>query len=277
MSLLPEAIDQFQEVVWEYYKDSGRHTLPWRLTDDTGEFDPYKIMVSEIMLQQTQVSRVIPKYLEFISVFPTFKDLAGAPLAEVLRLWSGLGYNRRAKYLWQAGGVIQNELHGRVPRTPEKLAELPGIGLHTAGAIIAYSFNLPVVFIETNIRTVMLYHFFPGQDKVTDKEITEYVQKTLPEETMIREWYWALMDYGTYIKQQVGNVSRAAAGYTKQSRFEGSNRQLRGVVLRLLATGPKPLEEIRIEIEDDRLPIILEQLTAERMIHAHAGSFVLGV
>ena len=275
--MLSETIDQFQEVVWTYYKDHGRHDLPWRLPNEIGDFDPYKILVSEIMLQQTQVSRVIPKYVEFIRVFPTFQSLAGSSLAEVLLLWSGLGYNRRAKFLWQAAAITQSDLHGHLPRTSEKLAKLPGIGLHTAGAILAYSFNQPVVFVETNIRTVILYHFFPHEDRVTDKQIAELVRQTLPEEALTREWYWALMDYGSYLKQEVGNLSRAAAGYVKQSRFEGSNRQVRGTVLRLLGTGPKPMDELRTEIDDDRLPTILVQLVSERLIHERDGLFILGV
>ena len=272
----PESVIQFQETVWGHYRDYGRHDLPWRLPDKSGAFDPYGIIVSEIMLQQTQVSRVIPKFTEFIEIFPSFEQLARAPLANVIRLWNGLGYNRRARYLWQTAGTIENEFHGQVPRTPEKLAELPGIGLQTAGAIIAYTFNQPVIFIETNIRTVMLHHFFAGQERISDRQIVEFVRQTLPEEALTKEWYWALMDYGSHIKQHVGNVSRAAAGYTKQSRFEGSNRQIRGLVLRLLSTGPKLSRDLQAEIGDDRLSRVLSQLVNEQLIHERGGYFVLG-
>jgi A/G-specific adenine glycosylase len=274
--MLPAAIWQFQETVWEYYRLHGRHDLPWRLPEKNNTFDPYRIMVSEVMLQQTQVPRVIPKFIHFLDTFPNYQSLAKAPLADVLRLWSGLGYNRRAKFLWQAASVLQNELHGVLPRTPKDLAVLPGIGVHTAGAILAYTYNQPVVFIETNIRTVMLYHFFPGEDHVTDKQIAECILETLPEQALTREWYWALMDYGSYLKQHVGNIARSAAAYSKQSRFAGSNRQLRGTVLRLLGDGPQSPDNLRTKISDSRLPIILTQLVQEQLIHERDNQFMLG-
>jgi A/G-specific adenine glycosylase len=274
--MLPETIQRFQETVWEYYQAHGRHDLPWRLPEKSGAFSPYRIMVSEIMLQQTQVARVIPKFLSFVDRFPDFQSLTDAPLAEVLTLWSGLGYNRRAKFLWQAATMVDKEFHNTLPRTPKELAVLPGIGIHTAGAVLAYAYNQPVVFIETNIRTVVLYHFFPGQNHVTDKQIAEYVAETLPELELTREWYWALMDYGSYIKRQVGNLSRAAASYSKQSRFEGSNRQIRGAVLRLLSGSPKSHEDLTREIIDTRLSAILLQLADEQLIHEQNGRFFLG-
>jgi A/G-specific adenine glycosylase len=276
MIVLPEAIAQFQEAVWECYADRGRQGLPWRLPTSHGVFDPYRIMVSEVMLQQTQVPRVIPKFLDFTRLFPDFASLADTSLADVLQLWSGLGYNRRAKYLWQAAQMVEHEWHGKLPRTPDELAKLPGIGLHTAGAILAYSFNQPVVFIETNIRTVVLFHFFPDQDYVTDKQIAEIVRQTLPEPELTREWYWALMDYGSYLKQRVGNLSRSAAMYTKQSRFEGSNRQIRGAVLRLLRTGPRSMEDLSSGITDERLLTVLTQLASERLIHRQGEHYILG-
>jgi A/G-specific adenine glycosylase len=264
--LLPATIQGFQETVWEYYQTRGRHDLPWRIAND-GDFDPYHIVVSEIMLQQTQVPRVIPKFEAFIQAFPTFERLGAAELGEVLRQWSGLGYNRRAKFLWQAAGSIASEYHGKLPRTVEELAQFPGIGKHTAGAILAYSFNQPVVFIETNIRTVFLYHFFLDADGVADRELEPYIYETLPEMALTREWYWALMDYGSYLKKQVGNVSRASNSYTKQSRFEGSARQIRGQVLRLLADKPMAAADLQQAIADERLLTILQQLVAEQLIH----------
>ncbi len=273
----PETISQFQETMWDYYAHRARHDLPWRQPGSDGSFDPYRIMVSEIMLQQTQVRRVIPKFNEFMATFPGIETLAGAPLGDVLRMWSGLGYNRRAKFLWQAAGMLQSDLGGRFPRSPEGLAVLPGIGIHTAGAILAYSFNQPVVFIETNIRTVVLFHFFPNEERVTDKQIAEVVTKTLPERGLTREWYWAFMDYGSHLKQTVGNLSRASAGYTRQGRFEGSSRQVRGAVLRLLGDGPQSPEGIRAVITDERLPVILTGLLHDELIHEKDGKFVLGV
>jgi A/G-specific adenine glycosylase len=274
--MLPEKVHHFQETVWDYYQKHGRHELPWRLPDQLGNFDPYRIMVSEIMLQQTQVPRVIPKFLAFLEHFPDVQTLGDAQLSDVLRVWSGLGYNRRAKFLWQAAGIITVTYHGEFPRSPEALVKLPGIGIHTAGAILAYSFNQPAVFIETNIRTVFLYHFFPDQDRVTDVQIAEYVRETLPEQALSREWYWALMDYGSYLKQQVGNLSRAAAGYARQSRFEGSRRQIRGAVLRLLGESPYSAAELSKQIVDERLPLVLAQLAGEQLIQEHDGRFSLG-
>lgn len=276
-SMSPEAIQNFQESVWGYYRDHGRHELPWRQAAAEGSFDPYRIMVSEVMLQQTQVNRVIPKFNEFVCTFPNVATLSEAPLADVLRLWSGLGYNRRAKFLWQAAGSVVSNFHGQVPQTIQQLATLPGIGLNTAGAIVAYGFNVPVVFIETNIRTVVLYCCYPDESQVTDKEILRIVQETLPEAGLTREWYWALMDYGSHLKHAVGNLSRAAAGYVRQSPFEGSTRQIRGAVLRLLQGGPKTSSDMRTAINDERLTVVLTGLMHDELIHEQGGRFILGV
>ena len=229
-------IEQFQEIVWDYYSRHGRD-LPWRQPEADGTFDAYKIVVSELMLQQTQVTRVIPKFEQFIAAFPTFRDLAAAPLSEVLKLWSGLGYNRRAQYVWQAARQIVSEYKGRVPADLGALVRLPGIGPNTAAAIAVYAFGLPAVFVETNIRTVYIYHFFPDAESVADGDVISLVGQTIDTNNP-REWYWALMDYGTMLKTTVGNASRSSRQYTRQSLFAGSVRQLRGSVLRLLVDGP---------------------------------------
>jgi A/G-specific adenine glycosylase len=218
-------------------------------------------MVSEIMLQQTQAARVIPKYQEFLTLFPTVQSLAAASLADVLKAWSGLGYNRRAKFLWQAAGQIKNTF----PDTLDDLVALPGVGVNTAGAILAYSFNQPVVFIETNIRSVYIHHFFEDRRDVHDTEILPIVKVTLDKEHP-REWYWALMDYGVYIKNTVGNTSRNSKHYTKQSTFAGSRRQIRGQIIRLLSERPVSDEEIRNIISDTRLDEVLNDLTKEQLI-----------
>ena len=145
-----QQIHDFQSMVWDYFETHGRHDLPWRLPTDRG-FDPYAIMVSEIMLQQTQVGRVIPKFQAFMKQFPTVQALASAPLSDVLQAWSGLGYNRRAKFLWQAAQQVVTDYAGVMPKTLEDLVRLPGIGKNTAGAIMAYAYDQPVYFIETNI------------------------------------------------------------------------------------------------------------------------------
>lgn len=246
----------FREIVWAYYRDHGRHDLPWRATTD-----PYAIMVSEVMLQQTQVVRVIPKYEAFLRRFPDVKALAVAPLGEVLRAWSGLGYNRRAKYLHQAARAIT----GSFPETLDELVKLPGIGANTAGAILAYGFNQPVVFVETNIRTVYLHHFFADREAVADREILELVRQTLDREHP-REFNWGLMDYGVHIKQTVGNQNQRSRSYAKQSAFAGSQRHVRGQVLRLLAKAPMSQTKLAKQIGDERLEVVLRDLIREGLI-----------
>lgn len=202
---------QFGSAVWAYYRTHSRYDLPWRQPDATGQFNPYHILVSEVMLQQTQVSRVVPKYYDFIATFPDPKTLAEATLAEVLAVWSGLGYNRRAKFLWQSAVQLHTEATDIFPHEVDALERLPGIGYNTAGAIAAYAFNKPVVFVETNIRTVIIHHFFADQTQVTDKQLVPILQaalEDLPKDQTPRTWYWALMDYGTHLKQTVGNRDR---------------------------------------------------------------------
>ncbi|HEV7455016.1 MAG TPA: hypothetical protein VGO07_07190 [Candidatus Saccharimonadales bacterium] len=266
-------IETFQQTVLDYYREHGRHDLPWRLPEADGSFDPYKIVVSEIMLQQTQVQRVSPKFLDFTAHYPTFVALAAAPLGDVLKTWSGLGYNRRAKFLWQAARIVADDYRGELPSTASELVKLPGIGINTAGAVQAYAFNKPVVFIETNIRTVFIHHFFSGRQAVHDREISDLAAAALPDNA--RQWYWALMDYGTHLKQTVGNLSRSSAHYTKQSSFIGSKRQVRGAVLKLLGQKTATAQELARHIPDARLPDVLEELTQEHLITEHANYYTL--
>jgi len=270
----PIDIEPFQKVVWDYYKANGRHDLPWRLPIVKGTFDPYFIVVSELMLQQTQVSRVIPKFEAFIASYPSFATLARAPLSDVLVLWSGLGYNRRAKFLWQLAQSVVTNHSGELPDNRKQLEQLPGIGPNTAGAVLAYAYNSPVVFIETNIRTVYIHHFFRDQKAIPDTLLLPIVEATLPVDRS-REWYWALMDYGTYLKRSVGNVSRASASYTKQSAFNGSRRQVRGRVIRLLGDQPYTYEQLVAAITDERLPDVLNDLIKEGLIEQIAGQYQL--
>lgn len=269
MSMSEEQIEEFKEVVWDYYHEHGRD-LPWRHAEPDGSFDPYKIMVSEIMLQQTQAARVIPKYHEFLTKFPTVNSLAEASLSDVLTAWSGLGYNRRAKFLWQTAQKIA----GPFPDTLESLVALPGIGTNTAGAILAYSFNKPVVFVETNIRTVYIHYFFADHTDIHDKNILSLVEATLDKEYP-REWYWALMDYGVYIKATVGNTSRNSKHYAKQSSFKGSKRQIRGLIIRTLTDGPKSYQHLRELTTDNRLDEVLEDLQKEQLIQQDGQLFRL--
>ena len=231
----------------KFYEKEGRHKLPWRLTTD-----PYKILVSELMLQQTQVDRVLPKYREFLRAFPTVGSLAKAPLSQVLFHWQGLGYNRRAKFLHEAAKVVVKEYGGKLPPEPELLQKLPGIGPYTARAVAAFAFNQPVVFIETNIRTV----FFHSQilknmrisegEKISDAQLVPLVAKTLKKSGMQpREFYWALMDYGSYLKRQGVKLNHHSKHYTKQSKFEGSLRQLRGAILKQLLVSPTTATQLQ--------------------------------
>lgn len=265
----------FRKLVQAYYAAQGRHDLPWRLPQAGGHFDPYAIMVSELMLQQTQVPRVIPKFSMFMLAFPTVQSLANAPLEAVLRAWSGLGYNRRAKFLWQAAKEIVRSHNGCVPDSHSALVALPGIGPNTAGAICAYAFNQPVVFLETNIRTVFIHHFFQDGDHIADSELTPLVAAALDQSTP-REWYWALMDYGTYLKQTVGNASRASKTYAKQSVFQGSRRQVRGRILKALGEGERSRSQLGELIGDERLNEVLADLVCEGMIHETANAYRLG-
>lgn len=232
-------------------------------------------MVSEVMLQQTQVQRVLPKFETFLQKFPTIKLLAQAPLGEVLKTWSGLGYNRRAKYLHQAVQSIVSEYSGVFPQTTEELVKLPGIGRNTAGAIVVYAFNKPALFVETNIRTVYIHHFFHDQAEVPDSAIIEKLEQTL-DKKQPREFYWRLMDYGTQLKKKQGNLTRKSKMYTKQSTFAGSNRQLRGRVLRELADGELTRQQLKQRIKDERLDGVLERLQIEGLIAKKKQHFVLG-
>lgn len=261
--------------VWDHYGAAGRHDLPWRQPEPDSSFDPYKILVSEIMLQQTQVIRVMPKYASFLKRFPSLDDLATADQAAVLRAWSGLGYNRRARYLHQAAQVIKAEFDGTFPTTEEALVGLPGIGKNTAGAIIAYAFNQQAVFIETNVRTVYLHHLFPGQDSVDDAAIRLALERTLPGEGEYRDWYWALMDYGSWLKATGVRVNSQSKGYKKQSVFAGSQRQLRGLVLKLLAERSRTEDELRSAIVDERLAVVLNNLQDEGMIQQSGSHYAL--
>jgi A/G-specific adenine glycosylase len=215
----------FRKIVWAYYRKFGRHDLPWRKTRN-----PYRILVSEVMLQQTQVERVIPFYKKFIKQFPTAKKLAAEPLSEVLKSWQGLGYNRRAKMLRAAA----QELAARKISTVSEWETLPGVGPYTARAIVAFAYNQNVVFVETNIRTVVIHYFFPNRKKVSDTEIEKILANVLPKGKS-RDWYSALMDYGAYLKRS--GISHNARGttYAKQSKFTGSSREARGAILRALA------------------------------------------
>lgn len=220
-------ITEFQNTVWNYYKQSGRDFL-WRRN-----LTPYKIWVSEVMLQQTQTSRVEEKLPQFLKKFPSIKALAKSSQAELLKVWVGLGYNRRALFLKKGAEYVRSELGGKLPQEVSELEKIPGIGHYTARAVATFAWDQRYAFVETNIRTVYFNHFFTNKENVTDKELLELVEKTLPEKNF-REWYWALMDYGVDLKKQGRGKNTKSRHYTKQSKFEGSDRQIRAAVVRYM-------------------------------------------
>jgi A/G-specific adenine glycosylase len=270
--LTHDDVNQFQNFVYRYFQHYGR-TLPWRFSSN-----PWHIFVSEIMLQQTRVSRVAEKFPPFIAAFPTPQTLAAAPFAQVMALWNGLGYNRRARFLHDAARHIAEQHGGQVPCSEEALTALPGIGAATASAIRAYAFNQPVVFIETNIRAVYIHHFFPGQDAVSDEQLLPLVTQTLDAAQPSR-WYNALMDYGVLLKKTMKNPARRSKHHTRQSTFEGSDRQLRGRVIRILLKNDGQLvAEIVKLLSDDpqRGENIIQGLVRDEIVHIKTNRLHLG-
>lgn len=260
----------FKRTVWKHYRAAGRHDLPWR-----ARTTPYRIVVSEVMLQQTQVSRVIGKFKEFMRLFPTSAALADAPLASVLRAWQGLGYNRRARYLHQAARISK----GKYPKTIEQLKKLPGIGINTAGAILAYAYDQPVVFIETNIRRVFINEFFKGKKDVRDAALVPLIAACVANEKNPREWYWALMDYGTMLAKDgtLVNPNRRSKHYTVQSKFEGSRRQMRGKILKYLLAADMGKRVVNISkaigIPVIETNLLLATLVSEGLLEKRTGTF----
>jgi A/G-specific adenine glycosylase len=259
----------FQELIWQKGRELYRD-MPWR-----ENVDPYYVLVSELMLQQTQVDRVIPKFHQFVKAFPTIQSLAQASLADVLKQWSGLGYNRRAKFLHEAAKKVVGEFNGTFPDTLEPLKTLPGVGPNTAGAILAYSFNQPVVFIETNIRSVYFHHFFEGQESVSDAELKSIVQATIDTEHP-REFYWALMDYGSYLKKQGAGQLNKSKHYKKQSPLKGSVREVRGLILKALAVSDLTLQQLQDQVSvDERFDVAMKGLQKDGLVNSTNGSLHL--
>ncbi len=262
---------QFQDTIWNYYEKHGRK-MPWR-----GEEDPYKVLVSEIMLQQTQVARVTLKYAEFLKKFPTLGSLAKASLSDVLKVWQGLGYNRRARFLHEFAKEVVKNHKGKVPSDYEILLTLPGIGKGTAGSLSAFAFNLPVAFIETNIRRVYIHHFFKDKESVADAEILPIVEATV-DEVNPQEWYYALMDYGVHLKGKVKNPNQRSKHYAKQSKFEGSNREVRGGIIKeLTVVGGQSLVTLRKKLKFDakRFDTALKGLIKEGFVIQKGTSITL--
>ncbi len=242
--------------------------LPWRNTRD-----PYDIWISEVMLQQTQVPRVLTRWGAWLDRFPSVQALAQAPVADVLEEWQGMGYNRRALALKGAAEAIVAEYDGEIPQDTRRLCALPGIGPATAQGIRSFAFDLPGVYLETNVRTVFLHHFFPDVPGVPDRELVPLIQAACPagedaagdlfaiaqdENDTPRSWYYALLDYGAHLKKTVPNPSRRSSSYTRQSAFEGSRRQKRAHIVRMLLDASKcggllGIDEIAAGVNDMEL------------------------
>ena len=262
----------FQELIYCHFRDNPR-VLPWRDTSD-----PYRVMVSEIMLQQTQVERVIPRYEAFLERFPTVATLARAPLADVLAHWQGLGYNRRGLMLKRAAEEIMDRHGGSVPSDPADLARLSGIGPYTAGAIASFAFGRPTPFIETNIRSVFIHCFFHDRTDVDDREILPLVEQTMDRER-VRDWYNALMDYGAMLKRTLPNPSRRSRHHSRQSPFRGSDREIRGEILRLLLATPGQSADALIRHsnrDETRVRTMLAALEQEGLLQERDGGYWVG-
>ncbi len=269
--LSPSEVSAFRKKVLDHYASEGRD-LPWRK-----RVNPYRVLVSEIMLQQTQVDRVIAKYKEFLSAFPDFAALAEAPTARLLSVWSGMGYNRRALALRSLAERVVSEHGGKLPRDSEKLLALPGIGKYTEGAIKAFAFNKPVVFMDTNIRRVYIHEFFHDRNGIHDDELLPLVEQTMARDDP-RRWYNALMDYGSVLRREHANPNRRSAHYTRQSPFENSNRQVRGAILKALVK-QSPLSVAGLVkstgMDTERIEKNLVQLCGEGFIKKKGRSYCL--
>jgi A/G-specific adenine glycosylase len=271
-------IAAFKKAIWTYYRRAGRGSLPWRHTRN-----PYAIFISEIMLQQTQVSRVEKYYEKFVKRFPGFRALARAKTSDMLKMWQGLGYNRRAIFLKRSAEIIVVQHAGRLPRERAALEALPGVGKGTSGSLMAFAFNKPEVFIETNIRRVFIHFFFPKQQGVTDTELERYIKKSIDRKNP-REWYWALMDYGATmsvagtampgampVAAARANPNRRSAHYKKQSPFPGSDRELRGKIMRSTLSKKRNKISVRellkeLAVPRERLIAIIKDLIREGFI-----------
>jgi len=263
--LSAKKLQSFRIVIWNYFNEHGR-TFSWRQTEN-----PYHIMVSEVMLQQTQTYRVEKKYEQFIKEFPDFQSLAKAPLRDVLTAWQGLGYNRRALSLQKTVQTIMKVHHGILPNNPETLIAFPGIGKATAASICAFAFNKPTVFIETNIRSVFIHFFFQNAVQVHDNDLYPFIEQSL-EKSNPRYWYYALMDYGVMLKKKSTNPSRKSVHHNKQSAFKGSDRQIRGLILKILMNRPVlTIQELleNINRDGERVKRILSDLMQEGFIKLH--------
>lgn len=271
-ALAPElsasGIDQFRNIVLEHYRLHGR-LFSWRQTRDA-----WCILVSEVMLQQTQTQRVAPKYAAWLERFPDARALASAPLADVYDAWQGLGYNRRALRLRDCARLSVDQYQGQPPDDEAALLAMPGIGRYTARAIRCFAYDRPAVFLETNIRAAIIFHFFRHPDLLVKDKALEAVADLVLDRVDPRTWYYALMDYGAWLKKTVPNPGRRSTTHVRQSTFAGSRRQARGAVLRALADiGPASIATLaeRSGLAYPRMDAALSALVAEGLVRYEAG------
>lgn len=249
-------IRKFHEKIFTWWKKNKR-SLPWRETTN-----PYYIMISEIMLQQTQVNRSIEKYLEFIDKYPTIKDLAEASVSSVLKSWSGLGYNRRALWLHEAANQIVKLKD--FPETPEELQKLKGIGPYTSRSILIFAFNYDIATVDTNIRRILIAENF-AKEETKEKELFIIAQKLLPK-GKARDWHNALMDFGSLV---LTSAKTGIKPKTTTSRNSKENRRFRGIIVKYLTRNSKALKERMIKncnIPTEKIDDILEGLLADGLI-----------
>lgn len=247
----PSDLARFRAVVLERGAELYRD-FPWRRTHD-----PYEVLVSEVMLQQTQVQRVETRYVEWLTRFPTIDALAAATLPEVLEEWQGLGYNRRAIALKRTADIVSGELGGIVPVEHADLVALPGIGPATAAGVRAFAYGIPGVYLETNVRAVVIHELFPEAESVADRDIVPILEAAVDADDP-RRWYYALLDYGAHLKRTMPNPSRRSKHHAVQSRFEGSRRQKRAWLLRFA------LEHGVVDLDDAAHVLSAEERQAGR-------------
>lgn len=286
----------FRNTIQKYYAEH-RRSFPWRELDWNSPDTPYHIVVSEIMLQQTQAPRVVPKFLSFIEQFPNWESLAQASNAYLLREWQGLGYNRRALYLKHIAKMLQDQRDERniytkltptkMPQRFEELIKFPGIGPNTAGSILAFAWNIPHPFIETNIRTVFIHFFFKNKRRVSDAHVLKLVEASLKlpkNQSNPREWYYALMDYGVMLKESTKSEgktdpARKSATYKKQSKFKGSNRELRAAILKTLLAKPQSekmlIKKFKNHKQSASINTNLKTLVREGFLKKKKGVFLI--
>jgi A/G-specific adenine glycosylase len=260
---------EFRKIIYRNFAKEGR-VFPWRQ-----DLSPWGVLVSEFMLQQTQTGRVVPYWERWMRLWPKPEDLAGASLEAVLREWSGLGYNNRARRLRECARLIAEDYGGTVPGVPAELLRLPGIGAYTAGAVACFAYNYPSVFIETNIRAAVIHFFFKDRLDVSDAEMLPILESVLDRRNP-RKWHWALMDYGAALKKITPNPGRRSAHYTRQSPFQGSFRQIRGSLIRsLVSQGPASALELgkRTGIEARDVYKALDALQKDAMVAENAGIY----